>query len=115
MSSCYFTFEVCVLLGFLSIFTINCGVAHFTTLNERVEETKETCGYRSCPNSTDGVINVHLVPHSHDDTGWLKTVDQYYVGSNRAMFGGIQENQRVGVQYVLDSVVKELMFDPNKR
>ena len=53
-------------------------------------------------------ITVHLVPHSHLDTGWLKTVDQYYLGSNNTI-------QHAGVQYVLDSAVMELQKDPNRR
>lgn len=40
-------------------------------------------------NTTAGIvpekINVHLIPHSHDDVGWLKTVDQYYVGANNSI------------------------------
>ena len=87
-----------------------------------IPKAEDECGYNSCPSlksvSNDGkatVLNVHLIAHSHDDTGWLKTVDQYYLGSNRARFSGDQENQRVGVQYVLDSVIKELMFNPERK
>ena len=29
--------------------------------------------------------NVHIVCHSHDDPGWLKTVDQYHYGSNNSI------------------------------
>ena len=30
-------------------------------------------------------LTVHLVPHTHDDVGWLKTVDQYFIGSNSSL------------------------------
>ncbi len=45
----------------------------------------QTCGYESCPATKAGMINVHLVPHTHDDVGWLKTVDQYYYGSRKVI------------------------------
>ncbi|KAK4417955.1 Alpha-mannosidase [Sesamum alatum] len=53
-------------------------------------------------------VNVHLVPHSHDDVGWLKTVDQYYVGANNSIRGAC-------VQNVLDSVISALLDDQNRR
>ena len=62
---------------------------------------REKCGYNACHPTEPGKINVHLVPHSHDDTGWLKTVDQYYYGANNSI-------QAAGVQYIIDTVVTEL-------
>jgi hypothetical protein len=29
--------------------------------------------------------NVHIVCHTHNDPGWLKTVDQYHYGSNNSI------------------------------
>lgn len=35
---------------------------------------------QSCHATKPNMLNVHLVPHTHDDVGWLKTVDQYFYG-----------------------------------
>ncbi|KAK6924503.1 Glycosyl hydrolase family 38, C-terminal [Dillenia turbinata] len=64
--------------------------------------------YNTRSKVVDGKLNVHLVPHSHDDVGWLKTIDQYYVGSNNSIQGACVEN-------VLDSVVSSLLRDPNRK
>ncbi|XP_047319755.1 alpha-mannosidase [Impatiens glandulifera] len=64
--------------------------------------------YNTAGRIVDGKLNVHLVPHTHDDVGWLKTIDQYYVGSNNSIQGACVEN-------VLDSVVEALRRDPNRK
>ncbi|BES87685.1 lysosomal alpha-mannosidase [Nesidiocoris tenuis] len=69
---------------------------------------RPSCGYETCPKPKAGYINLHLVPHTHDDVGWLKTLDQYYYGSKNHI-------QDAGVQYILDSVIQELSHDRKKR
>ncbi|XP_021816006.1 alpha-mannosidase [Prunus avium] len=64
--------------------------------------------YRTGGGVVEGKLNVHLVAHSHDDVGWLKTVDQYYVGSNNSIQGACVEN-------TLDSVIESLVRDPNRK
>lgn len=66
------------------------------------------CGYEACPKIKPGYLNVHLVPHTHDDVGWLKTLDQYYYGS----YSNIQN---AGVEHIIDSVIQELLKDRNRR
>uniref|UniRef100_A0A8C9W6K5 Lysosomal alpha-mannosidase n=1 Tax=Scleropages formosus TaxID=113540 RepID=A0A8C9W6K5_SCLFO len=71
-------------------------------------QAESSCGYKSCPATQPSMLNVHLVPHTHDDVGWLKTVDQYYYGDRNDI-------QHAGVQYILDSVLEQLLADPTRR
>ena len=58
-------------------------------------------------NSTDHLY-VHICPHSHDDVGWLKTVDEYFTGS-------AQKIQTAEVNMIISTAINELLKDPNKR
>lgn len=53
------------------------------------------------------ILNVHVVPHTHDDVGWLKTVEQYYNGLNMTI-------QPACVQNILDSMVQALLDSPSR-
>ncbi|KAJ8752575.1 hypothetical protein K2173_005464 [Erythroxylum novogranatense] len=64
--------------------------------------------YNTSSRIVPGKINVHLVPHSHDDVGWLKTIDQYYVGSNNSI-------QAACVKNILDSLIPALLADRNRK
>lgn len=58
--------------------------------------------------NADEKITIRMIPHSHDDIGWLKTIDQYYIDSEKDIT--IQ-----GVQYIFDSVFPVLNMDSKKR
>jgi len=81
-----------------------------TILSAVVADASQCSFYDFCPALTNDkeVLNVHIIPHSHDDTGWLKTVDQYFLGSD-------QGTQRAAVRYTIETVVKALKKDPKKK
>ena len=84
----------------------------------------------------EGKLNVHLVPHTHDDVGWLKTIDQYYYGAKQQIQVSVSLYhmlvhisyskhacrgvlilclvQLAGVQYVLDTVTQALALNKDR-
>eukprot|EP01113_Clastostelium_recurvatum_P024055 TRINITY_DN286_c0_g1_i2.p1 TRINITY_DN286_c0_g1~~TRINITY_DN286_c0_g1_i2.p1 ORF type:complete len:1018 (-),score=282.92 TRINITY_DN286_c0_g1_i2:16-3069(-) len=58
--------------------------------------------------TADGPLDIHVIAHTHDDVGWLKTVDEYFYGSNTSI-------QNAGVQYILDEVITELEANPDRK
>jgi lysosomal alpha-mannosidase len=97
---------------------------------------KNELRFQRCPTGSPDMLNVHIVSHSHDDVGWLKTVDQYYYGGEKLAFNNRNESSRfmswpelcrdgchaarseiknVAVQYIIDSYLDELLKDPSRR
>jgi hypothetical protein len=60
-----------------------------------------SCADATCPTpSYNETIDVHIICHTHDDTGYLKTVDEYYESN---------------VQHILTTVTQELQKNPARR
>jgi hypothetical protein len=80
------------------VFAFHSGICVFAT----------TSGSSKGAGPMEGVLNVHIVSHTHDDVGWLKTVEEYYSGK-------AQEVQNAAVKPILDNVVAELGRNPTRK
>lgn len=96
-------------------------------------ESQSACAkhpYQNCNPGKPDHINVHIISHTHNDLGWIKTINQYYNASDynqnaeptvKAIIGisgrKIQPNGLIIYLFVyfLDSVVSELAANPSRK
>uniref|UniRef100_A0AC34RGC3 Glycoside hydrolase family 38 N-terminal domain-containing protein n=1 Tax=Panagrolaimus sp. JU765 TaxID=591449 RepID=A0AC34RGC3_9BILA len=84
-------------------------VRHAADRNMHFDLSFCKCTWDNCPAYTnDGKVNIHLIAHTHDDMGWLKTADDYFIGFHN-------EQVKVGVQYIIDSVLNALKRNPSRK
>ena len=86
----------------LICFLLKLAVQGYETFAEMARQG--TLDFSTLPND---VTYIHLIPHSHDDLGWLKTVDEYFTGSS-------QNIQRASVENTLDTVIDQLAQNPDR-
>ncbi len=51
------------------------------TMDRSTTHTNEPTHHKHLSSQRDK-LTVHLVHHTHDDVGWLKTVDEYFTGAD---------------------------------
>ena len=59
----------------------------------QITRTLGECGYNSCPKYDAKKLNIHVITYSHDDLGYLNTIDGIYVND---------------VQHIITNVVQSL-------
>ncbi|XP_070185670.1 lysosomal alpha-mannosidase-like [Littorina saxatilis] len=93
------------------------SLTRLTPLPRQDRDGPGTCDVKKCPEVKEGMINVHLIPHSHDDVGWLKTADQYFTGEYPKSKGGdiMYTEGMQCVRCVLSSTIRNLLLNPDRR
>lgn len=72
----------------------------FLSLSTILPLTLAVCGYESCPVPIPNMLNVHVICHTHDDVGWVRTVEEYY---------------QTYVKHILNSVVRHLLVNETRK
>ena len=57
-----------------------CGYEVRGWLLESIANHRRFCLLQSCNLGKADKLNVHIVPHTHDDVGWIRTVEEYFYG-----------------------------------
>ena len=83
-----------------------CSIASATITDDHGQFHKHNPLVKSY--SSSGPKTVHVVPHSHDDVGWLKTVDEYFDGAKKGI-------QFTNVEVELSTVVDALLENPERK
>ena len=83
---------------FVAVVSLSIGLIFISSSSD--EDLDASCGYNSCVTPHPEIINLHFVCHTHNDPGWLKTLDTYF------------QDQ---VFYILNSVVLELGRNPDRK
>lgn len=60
------------------------------------------------PDTGNKTLFVHMIPHTHDDVGWVKTVDEYFTGYRPG-------NSHASVELILDEVIEALQENERRK
>jgi alpha-mannosidase len=94
-------------------------LAHFAAGDAEASPSRSRRLYNTTAGPRAGYTNVHLIAHSHDDVGWLKSPSDYFTGSRvigiDAGGSGLSVYYANGaVQFILTSVVDALSANPDR-
>ena len=68
----------------------------------------ETAKNYSIREDQSETLYVHLVAHTHDDVGWIKTIDEYFTGSD-------EKAQPAEVNLILSEVIEGLVTNKERK